>query len=182
MSREHFCQQDLTADWRLGRRFSAILCLEVAEHLDSRFEKTLIRSLTDHSDLVVFSAACPGQPGQHHVNCQWPAHWQSIFNSLGFSCSDEIRWDLWAFQEIEPWYRQNMFMAWYDPMHAGKEARIRPVIHPAMFPFLAHGLIGTHLAEQVLQIEHGSMQTGWYFKIPFTGPLSKLSRRRKRQP
>jgi hypothetical protein len=173
-------QHDLRTEWGLGRRFSAVLCLEVAEHLDSQFEHSLIRGLTNHSDLVVFSAACPGQPGQHHVNCQWPEHWQSIFNSFGFWCSDAIRWDLWMLEEIEPWYRQNMFIARYDPRRAGNEPRIRPVIHPAMAQELIDSSIATSLTRsltrQVGEIEQGSMQTSWYFKVPLTGLLGKASR------
>src|SRR5271156_330239 len=70
-----FRQQDLTRPWSLGRRFEVVLCLEVAEHLDKSHANALIDSLVGHSDWVFFSAACPGQPGQHHVNCQWPGYW-----------------------------------------------------------------------------------------------------------
>jgi 2-polyprenyl-3-methyl-5-hydroxy-6-metoxy-1,4-benzoquinol methylase len=70
-----FRQQDLTVPWSLGRRFDVVLCLEVGEHLDEACAATLVDSLVGHSNWVLFSAACPGQPGQHHVNCQWPIYW-----------------------------------------------------------------------------------------------------------
>src|SRR5258705_2503097 len=79
--------QDFTKSWNLGRRFEVVLCMEVAEHLPKLHASTLIDTLVIHSDYVVFSAACPGQGGQHHVNCQWPAYWQSLFNRRGFACS-----------------------------------------------------------------------------------------------
>ena len=98
-----FRQQDLTRPWNLGRRFEAALCLEVAEHLDEKNAAVLIDALTTHSDCVVFSAACPGQPGQHHVNCQWPAYWQKMFNECGYVCTDEVRWQIWHDERIELW-------------------------------------------------------------------------------
>ena len=92
---EKIARQELSRPWNLGRRFDAVICLEVAEHLDRECAPGLIDSLARHADLVYFSAACPGQEGQHHVNCQWPAYWQQLFNARGFSCSDEPRWELW---------------------------------------------------------------------------------------
>jgi SAM-dependent methyltransferase len=121
---------DLTSHIDLGRKFEVTLCLEVAEHLDERFATTLIDTLIRHSDCVVFSAACPDQPGQHHVNCRWPSYWQRLFNECGYACEDAVRWQLWEEAEVEPWYRQNMFIAKRMPRVAGLEPRIRPALHP----------------------------------------------------
>lgn len=133
-----FMQQDLTRPLTLGRKFAAVLCLEVAEHLDEEAGKNLIRSLTQHGDTIYFSAACPDQLGQHHINCQWPAYWQSLFNAEGFTCSDDIRWEIWECREIERWYRQNMFLAVKSDTQAGREKRIPAVVHPEMLDLL-HG-------------------------------------------
>src|SRR5579883_2041110 len=65
-------QIDLTKPFSLGRKFDMALCLEVAEHLPEAAADTLIASIVAHASDVMFSAAAPGQPGQHHVNCQWP--------------------------------------------------------------------------------------------------------------
>ncbi len=129
-----FQQQDLTIPWHLNRRFDLVICLEVAEHLDNSNANTLIEAIANHTDLIIFSAACPGQPGQHHVNCQWPTYWQKLFNSCGFSCCDTMRWKIWDDVRIEPWYRQNMFVAQRDKF-AGVEARISHVIHPDMMSY-----------------------------------------------
>lgn len=134
VSADYFQQQDLTLAWDLNRRFDLVICLEVAEHLDSCFAKLLIETLTIHADRVIFGAACPGQPGQHHVNCQWPVYWQELFNSCGFACSDTLRWKIWNDSQIEPWYRQNIFIA-DKTSKAGSEARILPVVHPGMVPY-----------------------------------------------
>jgi hypothetical protein len=125
-------QVDLRQPLSLGRKFDAALCLEVAEHLPEASAATLVSSICNHADLVFFSAATPGQHGENHVNCQPPAYWQAIFNACGFVCLDEIRDRIWDDKAIEPWYRQNVFIAVRDPEHAGAEPRLRYLIHPAM--------------------------------------------------
>lgn len=127
---KYFKLADFSKPLELGRHFDAAICLEVAEHLSVEHATNIITILTDSSNLIYFSAACPGQPGQHHVNCQWPSHWQGLFNERGFVCSDAIRWRIWENGSIEPWYRQNLFVARKCATEAGKEPRIRPVVHP----------------------------------------------------
>src|SRR5207247_2541564 len=58
-----FQKQDLTRLWKLERRFDAVLCLEVAEHLEENDAPALLDALVAHADVILFSAACPGQPG-----------------------------------------------------------------------------------------------------------------------
>ena len=128
---DKFHCRDLGAPVDLGRRFELVICLEVAEHLEQGSGRILIRTLTQHADVILFSAACPGQFGQHHVNCQWPEYWQALFNSEGYACDDSPRWTIWDDSMIEGWYRQNIFMARRDP-DAGREPRIKSIIHPEM--------------------------------------------------
>jgi len=171
--KENFLHQDLTKPWDLKRRFDLVLCLEVAEHLDKGFAPILIDALTKHSDRIVFSAACPGQPGQHHVNCQWPEYWQRLFNDFGFVCQDEIRWKIWANSQIEPWYRQNLFVAVKNPLLAGREARLASVVHPDMIPSFLDAAFGSH----VKTIENGVMPAEWYIRTSTSSFWSKLKRR-----
>lgn len=127
---------DLRQPLYLGLRFDAVICLEVAEHLPEEYAPILIESLCRHSDLVFFSAAIPRQPGDHHINCQWPSYWQGHFNRCGFACRDDIRFRMWEDAGIEPWYRQNIFSAQRDHSIAGSEPRIASIIHPEMAPHL----------------------------------------------
>lgn len=176
-----FEQLDLTDKWNLNRRFDVVICLEVAEHLDSVYAENLIKTLTVHSDFVVFSAAPPWQSGQNHVNCQDPVYWQDIFNRMGFTCSDEIRWKLWEKSAIEPWYRQNLFIARYAPDKAGKENRIKAVIHPELLSFIETDFEKeakkVAYKERVAQIENGVMPVRWYFESSFSSMRKKLERR-----
>lgn len=162
---------DLTQPLTISRRFDMALCLEVAEHLDADHAHTLVDSLVELADTVVFSAACPGQPGQHHVNCQWPAYWQAIFNSRGYRCDDAVRWTNWEVSTIEPWYRQNMFIASRDPGYAGKEDRIPAVRHPEIF-----GDPSELLSNQMRWIAAGGLPMTWYFRVALSANATKMIR------
>lgn len=162
---------DLTRPIECGRQYDVALCLEVGEHLDAALADTLIASLTGLSDTVVFSAACPGQRGQHHVNCQWPAYWQGLFNKHGFICSDSVRWSIWHEQRIEPWYRQNMFIAVRNPLAAGTEPRIAAVRHPELPQDSSDAV-----ADYMSHAEMGGLPIRWYVTVPVTALARKLLR------
>ena len=93
---------------RPDRRFDLAICLEVAEHLPPERAGDLVHSLCSLSDIVLFSAAIPGQGGVHHVNEQWPAYWAARFAGLGYKAIDTIRFRIWEDDEIPYWYRQNL--------------------------------------------------------------------------
>ena len=178
-SKSSFKKVDLSAAWDLGRRFDLAMCLEVAEHLPAHAAELLVKSLTSHADKIIFAAACPGQEGQGHINCQWPAYWQAWFNEYGFRCEDSLRWRIWEEGKVEPWYRQNLFMATKDPDQAGIEPRIHRVLHPSMFAGDAMPDMSRIRPEVIGQIEQGSEPLGWYLSIPFRGVLAKIRRTRK---
>ena len=68
---------------RIGRRFDLVNCLEVAEHLDASRADSFVDDLCALGDVVVFSAAIPGQGGTHHVNEQFQSYWQERFRRNG---------------------------------------------------------------------------------------------------
>lgn len=154
--------RDLRAPLALGRVFDAVLCLEVAEHLPDISAHVLIESLTTHADLIFFSAAPPGQLGEGHINCQWPAYWQTLFNKHGFSCSDELRPSMWNDPTIEPWYRQNLFVA-HKSSNAGTEPRILPVLHPDMVRHMV--LPDSPEASRLRMLEQGRASASSYARI-----------------
>lgn len=170
-----FKRCDLTTNVNLGRRFDLALCLEVAEHLDEEFASVLVQTLVNHADQIVFSGACPGQPGQHHVNCQWPSYWQRVFNQRGYVCDDNLRWKIWDDIRIEPWYRQNLFAAKKDPKFAGAEPRIKSVLHPDLQQLIF--ALRNDFEHHVTQIEEGRMKAQWYFRTPARALIEKIKRR-----
>lgn len=66
-------------------RFDLCLCIEVAEHLPANRADSLVATLAGLGDVVVFTAAQPGQGGTHHVNEQPRSYWTERFRSLGYA-------------------------------------------------------------------------------------------------
>jgi SAM-dependent methyltransferase len=166
---------DLTQPWSAGRRFDLALCLEVAEHLPASAAAVLIDTLTAHADHVCFSAACPHQPGESHLNCQWPAWWQRLFNERGFACDDSLRRRWWDDPRLEPWYRQNAFTA-HRSSDAGSEPRLPSVIHPEMMSLLVTGQEQALFEQHRAQIEQGRLPSSWNLLLPVRASAAKLSR------
>lgn len=171
-----FHKHDLTQPLHLNRSFGLCICTEVAEHIAERSGPTLIDSLVRHSSFILFSAAIPNQLGQNHVNCQWPAYWQSLFNARGYKCLDSIRWRIWEKSGVEPWYRQNLFCAIHEPSLAGREKRIKSVIHPDISGWY---LLGAHATESELlsRLEAGFYPLRWYFKVMLYSFPMKIRRK-----
>lgn len=176
---QQFRHEDLSGQVNLGRKFDVAICLEVAEHLPEKDSRSLISTLVNHADLVLFSAACPGQPGQFHINCQWPAYWQQLFNREGYVCDDAVRWKLWDLTALEYWYRQNLFLAQRAPKQAGHEPRIRPVVHPEMLALGDGTPLGDRRSGWLRQVEDGSQSVTWYLSTPARAFGRKLGRKLK---
>ncbi len=88
-------------------RFDLAICLEVAEHLSSLRASSFVAELCSLSDLILFSAAIPGQGGTAHINEQWPEYWSGLFAKGGFGCFDILRPMLWQCDDCAWWYLQN---------------------------------------------------------------------------
>jgi hypothetical protein len=72
-----FIQHDLREPLGPLRRFGLVICLEVAEHMTKQeAHNALLQTLTQSTgDLLLFSAAQPGQPGTGHINLQSLDYW-----------------------------------------------------------------------------------------------------------
>lgn len=102
-----FLAADLTRPLPLTRRFDLAQSLEVGEHLPLSAAETLVDGLTRAADIVLFSAAVPGQGGEHHINEQPLAFWQDLFRARGYVAYDCLRPHLAQDRRIAPWYRYN---------------------------------------------------------------------------
>jgi SAM-dependent methyltransferase len=132
---KYFLEFDLTNKLILKRKYDLVICLEVAEHIPSNYANVFIENLVNHSDIILFSAAIPGQEGQNHLNEQNLSYWIEKFEKFGFSCNDFIRDFFWNDTEIEWWYRQNAFIFSknkIDPIYT-KHIIPNQYIHPELF-------------------------------------------------
>ena len=127
LDRARFFAHDLTVPFRLERRFDLCLSLEVAEHLDECHASQFVETLCNLSDIIVFSAAVPGQGGVHHVNEQPQSYWEQKFRAEGYKGIDCIRPAIWDDEEIAFWYKQNTIL--YI-----KDNNASVIIHPQLRP------------------------------------------------
>jgi SAM-dependent methyltransferase len=110
ISAKQFVVADLRKEFDLGRKFDFVQCLEVAEHLPASSAESLVRGLTRHGDIVLFSAAAKGQGGEDHINEQPYEYWRRIFREYDFVPLDCLRTKILEDQSVEPWYRYNSFL------------------------------------------------------------------------
>jgi SAM-dependent methyltransferase len=93
--KDAFCVADVATPIQVGRHFDLAVCLEVVEHLPEDSAATIVRSLTELSSNILFSAAIPFQGGVGHVNEQWPDYWAWRFREFGYRPVDCIRPRIW---------------------------------------------------------------------------------------
>ena len=105
---EEFRSANLQQRLQVTERYDLCICLEVAEHLTEDAAPNLVRNLCDLSDIVLFSAAIPGQRGRRHINERWPSYWARYFSSYEYRPFDIVRGPLWNDTRVEIWYRQNI--------------------------------------------------------------------------
>lgn len=107
---DRFQPVDLAQPIDLLRPFDLVECLEVAEHLPQTSAQTLVETLNRHGDFLLFSAAPPGQGGEHHVNEQPYTWWRDKLVAQGFELFDCIRPMIAQDLQVQPWYRYNVFL------------------------------------------------------------------------
>lgn len=103
----HFVARDLSKEIDLGRTFDIVQSLEVAEHIDRTHADVFVTNLCRHGEVILFSAAVPGQGGETHVNEQPLDYWRHKFKTHGYSAFDPIRPMISKIRDVEPWYRYN---------------------------------------------------------------------------
>ncbi len=81
-------QHDLREPIDLGRKYELVSSVETAEHIEPDYADQLVDTITKHAvDVIVFTAAMPGQPGLGHVNLQEAFWWRTKFYDKGFDYS-----------------------------------------------------------------------------------------------
>jgi SAM-dependent methyltransferase len=125
-----FVARDVAKPFDLGQRFDVVQCLEVGEHLEPLASRTLVRNLVQHGDMVVFSAAIPGQGGENHINEQPYEFWRTLFAEHGYFPYDFLRPLLINRKAVEIWYRNNMMLYVAD----SSRTRLLPVVAQTRVP------------------------------------------------
>jgi putative flippase GtrA len=105
-----FVGHDLSTSFRHERRFDLAQCLEVAEHLPESRAASLVADLVSHAPAVLFSAAPPGQGGEHHINEQPAEYWRRLFAAHDYVAIDCLRPFLIRDKRVPVWYRNNLVL------------------------------------------------------------------------
>jgi SAM-dependent methyltransferase len=108
--KKFFLPLDLEKPLKIEREFDLVICLEVAEHLSKKSAEKFVKTLTNLSPIILFSAAIPYQGGIGHKNEQWPEYWIKLFSKRGYLPIDSIRKRTWDNNEVHFTYSQNIFL------------------------------------------------------------------------
>lgn len=108
--KESFFEADFDKPIATERKFDLAISIEVGEHLLESSASSFVENITKSADFVLFSAAIPYQGGANHVNEQWPAYWNTLFNRFGYVCIDCIRKKLWDNYDVLDFHRQNILL------------------------------------------------------------------------
>ena len=105
-------KRDLTEKIKLDAKYYASLCLEVAEHIETRHSSRLVENICNNTyDLCFFTAAPPDQDGCGHINCQPSTFWKGLFMDNGWRFSQDgtgLIKDLW--QNAADYYVKNLMV------------------------------------------------------------------------
>ncbi len=71
-------------------RFDAVFTIEVGEHIPESLTGVFVDYIISRSDLVIFSAAFPGQGGQGHINEQPKEYWAEQFSKRGYVYEEQM--------------------------------------------------------------------------------------------
>ena len=128
--------------FKMNNRFDLTICLEVAEHLPKESATRFINSLTNTSDVIVFSAAIPFQGGTNHLNEQYQSFWASLFKKRGFVPLNLIREKFWQDKEILSHYLQNTLIyvkkSKLDNISASAKLNFQlDIVHPREYEWFA---------------------------------------------
>jgi hypothetical protein len=110
ISQDCFTVTELDKSVPVDKKYDLAISLEVAEHLPKESAALFVDSLTNASDIILFSAAIPFQGGVNHINEQWPEYWDRLFREKEYIAVDFLRRKIWNEKGIAPWYRQNVMI------------------------------------------------------------------------
>jgi ribosomal protein L11 methylase PrmA len=104
---------DLRNPLILDRMYDLAMCIEVAEHLEEEYADTLVETLVNLSDVVLFTAATVGQGGHGHIFEVEHEYWIDLFEQYGFrhdkELSDIMREEMYE-KDVVWWIPKNLMI------------------------------------------------------------------------
>ena len=115
--KRNFLAFDLEKQLPPVNKYDLAVCIEVLEHFSANRALQIHDYLCNCSNLILFSAAIPGQGGVGHQNCRRHYYWHEQFAEKGFAFFDGFKPLLISNDKIHYWIRQNLFI-YYKPDQA----------------------------------------------------------------
>lgn len=168
--REKFLRKNIGEPVELPKKYDLAISLEAAEHLGVDFSGNIVKNLVRASDVILFSAALPGQGGTHHVNEQPPIFWATKFNKHNFAQYDFLRSLIWEEDEVAWWYKQNIFL--YINENSQKNIDVSALGYDLSFKHIVHPDC-LHSRIQELDLDNASIKN--LLKAVVKNSLRKLS-------
>ena len=134
--KENFLRKNIGEPVELQKKYDLAISLEAAEHIDEDFSENIVKNLVFASDIILFSAALPGQGGTHHVNEQPPNFWAEKFNKHKFVQYDFLRSLIWEENKVAWWYKQNIFL--YINKNSQRNIDIPVLVNDLSFKHVVH--------------------------------------------
>jgi SAM-dependent methyltransferase len=76
-------------------KYACVICTETAEHIPEQFAEAIVSNVAQHAtDVIVWSAAVPGQEWEGHINLQPPSYWLEKFERRGWVVDLSRTWAL----------------------------------------------------------------------------------------
>ncbi len=145
---DKFIKADLDNGFKTNRKFDLVNCLEVAEHIKIENAENFVASLCNLGDVVLFSAAIPGQEGTMHFNEQYPQFWIDLFAKYNYTPYDCVRQQIWNNEKVSWWYRQNIMFYVSDKVTdqyssiTSEKREVLPLVHPKLLQYKTRRLNG----------------------------------------
>lgn len=150
-------------NFSIDRKYDLAVSLEVAEHLLPDKADGSVDMLTSLSDVILFSAAIPGQTGENHFNEQPHDYWQGKFLLKGYYMMDILRPVIWNNININWWYRQNIFLLIKKDHPLYDESNVfdgRQIVHPELLEMYINKVSSLqHTIQQMTHISNHSFST-----------------------
>jgi hypothetical protein len=64
--------------------YDLVWCCEFVEHVEEHFADNFMETFKSSQRFIALCHGVPGQPGWHHVNCQWAEYWIERVEAIGY--------------------------------------------------------------------------------------------------
>lgn len=80
---------NLNKEINLNKKFDLLYSFEFIEHIHPKYVNQVLRTFSNHSNIIVMTAASPGAHGQGHFNCKDQQYWVKKFRKYDYKLNQK---------------------------------------------------------------------------------------------